>query len=358
MFSGTDENKRVINEQIPSLYSNNPAYAVSRKYITHPFYENSQNVIKSIQERLLKMIKIEDFIKSECSRDKCNIFELDNIDYALHVEWLSNFKKSNSNEKMVEIRNEIIDNHISDMSTLRITQVSDISTIDLQDSHEFDFSDKEIKTSESCSEFKTAENSLESTQSFNFCIEYDTNIHERHDYLEYRQKICRKHANRSCRPLHLPKRLNIRTTLCDKPSMIKIRRVYYILNEAEKNKDYFLNRTIKRKKSGWHEVQNCWVKIKRLDPDELNALTEKKLPLEYFEKKYSENSNSACYDGDDKESIETFPNLNDSSISMEILEETLGSRTYLYCHEIEKTLLNLEKEKSNSKKRAKKHKKF
>lgn len=413
----SNEERKDIERLIPLLYkfdTSLSSFVISKKYITHSYYDNGSYIIKNIKDRILKMLKTDE----RANESSKQIESLSNTPYfhqfspyRVRISWLSKLtdnpgdilvENSNDSDNFIEktlvprisdittIRvssPEMFYRNISDITTLYVSSnrlssnnieenISDVSTVHLhypendEDRHKdgcvettlsvFNL-DSLLAECPSTSSYHTAstDEPLQSSvsdaymtcpSSEDFIIDKIKSIKSSQQN-EVTMKI--KSASSSPRSLKLPK-------LSNGSSHIRIlERKDYIKRGNSRNRTFSMFRderltskqnVLKRSNNSlddgrkWKEIKQCSVKVKRLDSLEIEAFKNKKLPLEYFSRTYSNKSNN------DEQISENSIDLNDSNISIEILEETLGSRAYLYCRDVQKTLEN---ETRNVRKRAK-----
>lgn len=405
------EEKHEIEQLIPLLYKFDTdliSFVISKKYVTHTYYEHGLNTLNNIKERIMKMLKTE-----ECSNESLpKIENLTNTPYfdtsctfTTQIPWLDKLTKGSDNI-LVESSDEDISSHnsqpivprISDVTTIRVDSLetvrnkSEISTIYVSSNHSsknnissvstvrLDYSenddDDDDDEPQDITEILNSDNlAMECpSNSIFFTAPYServasSNSHSSNTYVSCLSHNKTKNASSSQQNDGTSKTINPESFSCsprlqnlpkisNRKSHIRIiERKDYIKRTNSRKRTFSMFRderlvskqsAVKRKNSilenGWTEIKKCSVKLKRLDNLEIEALKNKKLPIEFFSRTYSNKSS------DDEQKSESSIELNDSNISIEILEETLGSRAYLYCREVQKTL---KKETKKFRKRAK-----
>jgi len=419
----TNEEKKDIERLIPLLYkfdTSLSSFVISKKYITHSYYDNGSYIIKNIKDRILKMLKTDERANEDSSKQ---IESLSNTPYfhifspyTVRIGWLSKLTdnpgdilEENSNDsdnfiektivpKISEVTTirvsspEMFYRNISDITTVYVSSnrlssnnieenISSVSTVHLhypendEDRHQdgciettvsvfnldsllaecpstssYHTASTDEQLQASGSDASTAYMTCPSSEDFNDKIK-SIKSSEQNEATSKIMKI--KSASSSPRSIKHPR-------LGNGSSHIRIlERKDYIKRGTSRNRTFSMFREecltskqniLKRSNNSlndgwkWKEIKQCSVKVKRLDSLEIEAFKNKKLPLEYFSRTYSNKSSN------DEQISENSIDLNDSNISIEILEETLGSRAYLYCREVQKTLEN---ETRNVRKRAK-----
>ncbi|KAL7049870.1 hypothetical protein ACKWTF_003889 [Chironomus riparius] len=411
----TNEEKHKIERLIPLLYkfdTSLSSFIISKKYITHTYYDNGSYTIKNIKDRILKMLKTDESVNESLNETESlantPYFNV-NCSYEVPIKWLDKFSKK-SGDVLIESdddtnfsipQSQEIAPNISDVTTIRVISpemsrnfsdisttyvssnqlssnnveenISSVSTVHLHypendnDMHH-DFSatttlsvlnlDSLITECPSNSSFFTAAGTerfpssvSDTSTTYLSCLSSEKIIENVQQNGAVIKTMNPKSASSSPRCKNVLKVGNgiSHIRIIERKDYIKKgnsrRRTFSMLRDERLiSKQNALKRSCKSLENGWKEIKQCSVKLKRLDSIEIEAFKNKKLPLEYFSRTYSKISSN------DEQISEKSIDLNDSNISIEILEETLGSRAYLYCREVQKTLTN---GKRNLRKRAK-----
>jgi hypothetical protein len=355
----------------------------------------------NIKDRILKMLKTDESA-NESSKETENLSNTPYFNvycpYEVPIKWLEKFS-NNSGYILIESdedtnfsipKSQQIAPNISDATTIRVItpeasrNISDISTIYVSsnqlssnnigenvssvstvhlhypenDEESFkdvsDFSTLSVLNFTECPSnlsFFTAtgterlpSNVSEASTTFLSCPSSENMIDKNHLLSKQNGVITKtmhpKSASSSPRLKNLPKvgngmshiRIIERKDYIKKGQNSRRRTFSMLRDESLILKQNALKRSSKSLQNGWKEIKQCSVKLKRLDSIEIEAFRNKKLSLEYFSRTYSNKSSN------DEQISEKSIDLNDSNISIEILEETLGSRAYLYCREVQKSL--------------------
>ncbi|XP_070492782.1 uncharacterized protein [Chironomus tepperi] len=400
--SSTEE-KHKIERLIPLLYKFDTtlsSFIISKKYVTHTYHDNGLRTINNIKERILKMLKTEESVF-----ESSNQIETKNLrntpyfhiysPYKVKINWLEKLT-NRSEDTLVENsdgtdflmpKHQTIAPNISNATTIRVStpeitqnnsdmfmssnqlssnnigeNISSVSTVQLHYPENAENRQHEVSDATTLSVLDLG-NLIEECPS---SLSYRTAINTKRVPSNISQTStvylsCPDSQNETISKTINPNSANSSSRLSFFPKISKgmpniriIERKDYIERGNSRKRTFSMyrdeclvskqKRISKPLENGWAEVKQCSVQVKKLDSFEIEAFKNKKLPLEYFTRTYSNKSSN------DEQRIECTINFNDSNISTEILEETLGSRAYLYCREIQKTLEN---ELKNGRKRAK-----